>query len=92
MVGAEHARPHARRVSQRQQVPTVTAVPADDARADSRSALAYAEGLRGRLAGWLSVYGRVPLFYYIGHIYVAHAVAIARSGSRNPASCAGSRW
>ena len=38
--------------------------------------LAYAEGLRGRLAGWLSVYGRVPLFYYIGHIYVAHAVAI----------------
>ena len=38
--------------------------------------LAYAEGLRGRVAGWLSVYGRVPLFYYIGHIYVAHAVAI----------------
>ena len=22
------------------------------------------------------MYGRVPLFYYIGHIYVAHAVAI----------------
>jgi uncharacterized membrane protein len=38
--------------------------------------LTHAEGLRGRLAGWLSVYGRVPLFYYIGHIYVAHAVAI----------------
>jgi uncharacterized membrane protein len=38
--------------------------------------LAYAEGLCGRVAGWLSVYGRVPLFYYIGHIYVAHAVAI----------------
>ena len=47
--------------------------------------LAYAEGLRGRVAGWLSVYGRVPLFYYIGHIYVAHAVAIllglAQSGA-----------
>jgi uncharacterized membrane protein len=39
-------------------------------------ALAFAERVRGRAAGWLSVYGRVPLFYYIGHIYVAHAVAI----------------
>jgi uncharacterized membrane protein len=39
-------------------------------------ALAHAEALRGRLAGWLSVYGRVPLFYYIGHIYVAHALAV----------------
>jgi uncharacterized membrane protein len=38
--------------------------------------LAQAEALRGRLEGWLSVYGRVPLFYYIGHIYVAHALAI----------------
>jgi uncharacterized membrane protein len=39
-------------------------------------ALAVAEGLRGRVASWLSVYGRVPLFYYIGHIYVAHALAV----------------
>jgi uncharacterized membrane protein len=39
-------------------------------------ALAAAEGLRGLAAGWLAVYGRVPLFYYVGHIYVAHVLAI----------------
>lgn len=39
-------------------------------------ALALAEGMRGRVASWLSVYGRVPLFYYIVHIYVAHALAM----------------
>ncbi len=48
------------------------------------AALAFAEGMRGRAAAWLSVYGRVPLFYYIGHIYVAHALAmllaLAQSG------------
>ena len=38
--------------------------------------LALVEGTRGRMTDWLSVYGRVPLFYYIGHIYVAHAVAM----------------
>jgi uncharacterized membrane protein len=39
-------------------------------------ALALVEGKRGRVADWLSVYGRVPLFYYILHIYVAHALAM----------------
>ena len=39
-------------------------------------ALALVEGRRGRVAGWLSVYGRVPLFFYIVHIYVAHAVGM----------------
>jgi len=39
-------------------------------------ALALAEGQRGRIVRWLSVYGRVPLFYYMGHIYVAHALAM----------------
>ena len=38
--------------------------------------LALVEGARGRVASWLSVYGRVPLFFYITHIYAAHAVAI----------------
>jgi uncharacterized membrane protein len=39
-------------------------------------ALAFAEGARGRVAGWLSVYGRVPLFFYVAHIFVAHAIAV----------------
>lgn len=39
-------------------------------------ALAFAERMRGWLADWLTVYGRVPLFYYMGHIYVGHIVAI----------------
>ena len=39
-------------------------------------ALAVVEGMRSRVTRWLSVYGRVPLFYYIVHIYVAHALAV----------------
>ena len=39
-------------------------------------ALAPLEGKRGRVLDWLSVYGRVPLFYYIVHIYVAHTVGM----------------
>lgn len=40
-------------------------------------ALALAERARGAVARWLSVYGRVPLFYFVVHIYVIHALAIA---------------
>jgi hypothetical protein len=39
-------------------------------------ALALTERWRGRVASWLSVYGRVPLFYYVVHIYLAHLVAV----------------
>jgi uncharacterized membrane protein len=39
-------------------------------------ALAVVETSRGRAGRWLSVYGRVPLFYYLVHIYVAHALAM----------------
>ena len=39
-------------------------------------ALAIAERARGRVAAWLLVYGRVPLFFYCAHIFVAHAVAV----------------
>ena len=39
-------------------------------------ALALTEGMRGRVANWLMVYGRVPLFFYVLHIFVAHAVAV----------------
>ena len=47
-------------------------------------ALALTERARGWFADWLAVYGRVPLFYYAGHIVVAHFVAmvltLAQSG------------
>ena len=39
-------------------------------------ALALTENARGRIADWLMVYGKVPLFYYCLHIFVAHAVAV----------------
>jgi uncharacterized membrane protein len=37
--------------------------------------LAAFEGVRGRLAGWITVFGRVPLFYYVTHIYLLHLLA-----------------
>jgi uncharacterized membrane protein len=40
-------------------------------------ALGLLDGARGRLANWVAVYGRVPLFYYALHIVVAHALAMA---------------
>lgn len=40
-------------------------------------ALALTERARGPVARWLGVYGRVPLFFYVGHIFVAHLVAMA---------------
>jgi uncharacterized membrane protein len=39
-------------------------------------ALALLEHARGRVAGWLMVYGRVPLFFYVTHIFVAHAAGV----------------
>jgi uncharacterized membrane protein len=39
-------------------------------------ALAATERASGRVARWLAVYGRVPLFFYVGHIFVAHVVAM----------------
>ncbi|MGH9162191.1 MAG: hypothetical protein ACRD2X_19670 [Vicinamibacteraceae bacterium] len=39
--------------------------------------LALADRLRARgPIEWLAVYGRVPLFFYVTHIFVAHAVAV----------------
>lgn len=39
-------------------------------------ALALTENWQGRMRDWLLVYGRVPLFFYVVHIAVAHAAAI----------------
>lgn len=39
-------------------------------------ALALLERASGRSAGWLAVYGRVPLFFYVVHIFVAHAAGV----------------
>jgi len=48
-------------------------------------ALAASEEARGAVVRWLSVYGRVPLFFYVVHIFVAHALAVllafAQSGA-----------
>jgi uncharacterized membrane protein len=38
-------------------------------------ALALLENARGPLERAASVYGRVPMFYYLGHIYVIHVLA-----------------
>lgn len=42
----------------------------------SALALAWAERAPGALARMLSTYGRVPLFFYVAHIFVVHAVAV----------------
>jgi uncharacterized membrane protein len=39
-------------------------------------ALALFENARGRFAGWLITFGRVPFFFYIAHIYLLHVVAV----------------
>lgn len=38
--------------------------------------LAFTENARGRFGEFLATYGRVPLFYYVLHIFVAHLVAL----------------
>jgi uncharacterized membrane protein len=32
--------------------------------------------VRGKLAGWVVTFGRVPMFYYVLHLFVVHAIAI----------------
>jgi hypothetical protein len=39
--------------------------------------LAAFESVRGRLADWITIYGRAPFFYYIAHLFLIHALAIA---------------
>ncbi len=42
------------------------------------------EDARGRFTGWLQVFGREPLFFYLLHIPFIHAVAVAISLVRTP--------
>jgi len=39
-------------------------------------ALGLLEERRGRLARWLAVYGAVPLFFYVVHIFLVHGSAV----------------
>jgi uncharacterized membrane protein len=38
--------------------------------------LAAFEEARGRLAAWITIFGRVPFFYYVAHIFLIHALAL----------------
>jgi uncharacterized membrane protein len=40
-------------------------------------ALGFLEGRRGPLIRWLTTFGRVPLFFYVAHLYVIHALVVA---------------
>ena len=40
-------------------------------------ALAWLEHARGRVFSFFVTYGRVPLFFYVAHIYLVHAIAVA---------------
>jgi uncharacterized membrane protein len=40
------------------------------------------ERARGPLAGWIAVFGRVPFFFYVLHIPLIHALALAVSAAR----------
>lgn len=42
------------------------------------------ESARGRLAHWLTVFGRVPMFYYLLHIPLIHAAAVGVAALRTP--------
>ncbi len=41
--------------------------------------LSFTEKLKGAVVNVISVYGRVPMFYYLIHIYVIHIIALTAS-------------
>jgi uncharacterized membrane protein len=38
--------------------------------------LALLESARGRLADWITTFGRIPFLYYVSHIYLIHLLAV----------------
>lgn len=42
------------------------------------------ERARGQVVRWLTVFGRVPMFYYLLHIPLIHAMAVAVAAVRTP--------
>jgi len=38
--------------------------------------LAFLENIQNKVTGFFRVYGRVPMLYYILHLYIIHAVAV----------------
>jgi hypothetical protein len=38
--------------------------------------LAYTENTKGKIAKFIGVYGKVPFFYYILHLYIIHTLAL----------------
>ena len=48
--------------------------------------LPWLDGVRGRIAGMLEVFGRVPLFYYLLHIPLIHLLAVLVALVREPAA------
>lgn len=50
------------------------------------AALPLLEGARGWIARWLTVFGRVPLFFYLLHIPFIHLAAVAISLVRSPSA------
>ena len=49
-------------------------------------AIPYLENARGRVAGWLRVFGQVPFFFYVLHIPLIHLSALLISLVRTPGS------
>jgi uncharacterized membrane protein len=39
--------------------------------------LALFERVHGTIAGWIITFGRVPFFFYVAHIFLIHALAVA---------------
>jgi uncharacterized membrane protein len=46
------------------------------------------EHVRGKFAGWMTTFGRVPLFYYLLHIPLIHVLAVCISLIRTPTATA----